>query len=644
MEINMTFAFLLNLSLTLSIAFLLVAILLSLILRAREFYTVGDRLHKRHTMLTPLQLFVIFFFVGSLFLFLPVYYTEYLAGEPIVTRIIKTVFLSLTETMKMFLGDADFDIINSALYREGVGLGVLADIFSAYASAVFILGPLTTLGFVLSFFKSLSSYVTYLFSLKREIYYISEISEKSLALAENVRRKHRRALIVFFEVVGEESERHLELIDRARMLGALTFKKDITEIGLKPLSGRIKRRFYFLGENEEENIKEALTLVNHTVKSRIYNTPLTEFYVFATSRESEALLDAANNGRMKLRRINESRSVAYRTILESRIYERAHITADGIKRVNAVIVGLGKSGGELLRALLWTSQLPRYELTVNIFDQRENVKDELVAECPELFKNNGKRIEGEAYYKINIHAGVDVRSAAFSEKLSRLGRVTAIFNSLGNDTDNIEAALFESAYYHRRGADDKREAPLIFALVYSDARTETALGGEGLSCFDKTPYGITLIGALSKRYDPDVIEALDYERRGLEAHLSWINMKKRQLLEKGLSTSEVDKELNEETASYYKYEYFRRSSVATVIHSDLLESLGVTYESDEERRINEHRRWCAYMRCEGYSLHDKVKSHIARLHTDLKPFYEIDKNKREYDDVSLAARTKNENK
>ena len=634
----MTFSLFLTFSLIISALFLAVAALSAALLKHREFYTVGDALYKRHTMLTPLQLFVIFFFVSALFLFVPIYYTEYLSGEGLFTRILKTVFLSLTETLKLFLGDADFDFINSALYKEGANLGALADVYSAYTSAVFIMGPVTTLGFVLSFFKNISSYLTYVFSLKREIYYISEISEKSLALAENVRKKHRGALIVFFEVVGEESDRHLELLDRARMLGALTFKKDITEIGLKALSGRIKRKFYFISENEEENIKEALTILNHTVKSRIFNTPSTEFYVFAASSESEALLDAANNGNMKLRRVNESRTIAERTLANYKIFENAHTTESGKKHINAVIVGLGRSGKEFLKALLWTSQLPGYSLTVSIFDKNEGIKNNLLAECPELFKNNGKNIEGEAYYKINIYDGFDIDSGSFEEKLGKIGRVTVIFNPLGNDGANIDAAMRESSFYSRKEVDTKRAKPMIFAVVYSDARTETAKGGEALKCLGKTPYGVTFIGALSKRYDPDDIEALEYEKRGLDVHLAWAKMNRENLIAKGLPTDKVDKEIEEKTFDYYKYEYYRRASISAVIHSDIEDRLKITYESGEDKRVNEHRRWCAYMRCEGYSLHSTVKSPIAKLHTDLKPFVRVDEGKQEYDDAVLAAK------
>ena len=487
----MTFAFSLNLSFSFSVAFLLLAVVFSLVLRAREFYTVGDTLYKRHTMLTPLQLFVIFFFVGSLFLFLPVFYTEYLGGEAVVTRVIKTVFLSLTENLKMFLGDADFDLINSAVYKEGVELGALADVFSAYASLVFILGPVTTLGFVLSFFKSISSYFIYLFSLKREIYYISEISEKSLCLAENIRKKNRRALIVFFEVVGEDGERHIELLDRARMLGALTFKKDITEIGLKPLSFKTWRRFYFISENEEENIKEALTILKHTVKNKLLNTERTQLYVFATSSESEALLDAAYNGNIKLRRINEARSIAYRAVLENKIFERATTLPDGKKELNLVILGLGRSGKELLKALLWTSQLPGYSLNVSIIDKREDVKKELMLECPELFKNNGKRIEGEAYYSIDVRGGVDVNSSDFLDELSKIDGVKVIFNSLGSDTDNIEAALLESTYYHGRIANAGGELPMIFAVSVSIRAMCVTLSVSGIS--ETNSASVTLI-------------------------------------------------------------------------------------------------------------------------------------------------------
>ena len=95
-------------------------------------------------------------------------------------------------------------------------------------------------------------------------------------------------------------------------------------VGLHLRKGRIKK-LYFIGENEDENIQQALTLINHHAGSKTDTNKL-EFYVFSNTVESEALLTSLysqdGNGMkripnaMKIRRVNENRHLALQEMLE----------------------------------------------------------------------------------------------------------------------------------------------------------------------------------------------------------------------------------------------------------------------------------------------------------------------------------------
>ena len=66
-----------------------------------------------------------------------------------------------------------------------------------------------------------------------EIYIFPELNEKSLALATDIKQSHRTAKIVFADVFENNDEVTYELIERARELGAICFKKDILAVNFK---------------------------------------------------------------------------------------------------------------------------------------------------------------------------------------------------------------------------------------------------------------------------------------------------------------------------------------------------------------------------------------------------------------------------
>ena len=262
----------------LSVSTVIFAIILGAKTYRSEFVGKGDAVYKKHFVLTPFQIFLLCFFIGSVFIFIPIYYTDYFAGEAQFARILKSIFLSIHNTMRLFILDGDFDIIENAVTDPARVNYVVGYVYSIYSALLFVVAPIMTASFVLSFFKNASSYFKYTFNLSTKIYYISELNEKSIALATNILAESgiRKPLIVFFDVFEDKDEISSELLEKSKRLGAICFQKDITEINLKHLFSRAERKFYFIGENEDENIKQALTLIKYCRESKYYNNKQSE--------------------------------------------------------------------------------------------------------------------------------------------------------------------------------------------------------------------------------------------------------------------------------------------------------------------------------------------------------------------------------
>ena len=93
-------------------------------------------------------------------------------------------------------------------------------------------------------------------------------------------------------------------------------------------------------------------------------------------------------------------------------------------------------------------------------------------------------------------------------------------------------------------------------------------------------------------------------------------------------------ELKKQLQSYYQYEYYRESSVATYLHKKYIvpaflyteekdHSFTCICESCIKRRITEHMRWNAYMRSIGY-CYGAERCDRGKTHSDLVPWQELE--------------------
>lgn len=543
--------------------------------------------------LTPFHLLFAGVFLSVFVCMLPIY-GKLLEGT--TNHALKTVAFSLHNTLQVFTIDVDREIISDAAVCP---VAWLTAYYSAFLSVAFVAAPIFTFGFVLSLFRNVSANVRYLLRYFSDVYVFSELNAKSLALGADVRRNHRRALIVYANVSGNDGEAASEQTERARALRAILFKKDVLSVSLKAHGRRTQMILFAIGEDEAENVRQSLKLIE-----RLRERDNTRLFVFSSQIDSELMLTQANKGKLRVRHVNDVRSLVYRFLYEQgeRLFTHALPMPDGDRKISAVIVGLGQLGTELLKALSWYCQMDGYRLEIDAFDADERAEDRFCAAAPELMSDryNGAAIPGEAEYTIRIHAGVEAGTKSFADEIAKLVDTTCAFVSLGSDVRNIAAAVELRMLFERMGI-----APEIRSVVYS-AEERTALNGAVNFCGQ--PYRIEFIGDTESSYSEAVIMESELEAAALRRHMKWGNEEE-----------------------FWQYEYHYRSSVASAIHMKARIACGIPGADKNEEDLTgeeratverlEHRRWNAYMRAEGYicsrSPDKSSRNDLAKMHPDL---------------------------
>ncbi len=563
---------------------------------------------RKVRVITPFHLFFGGVFLSVLIALMPVYYdiTVREGNSPL-----RVFFFALFSTIQIFAIDGNRELVTDGIPCQE---GWIPGAYSVYLSVIYVVAPILTFVFLLSFFRNATAFLRYVNRYFHDVYIFSELSEKTVALGTDIRRKNKKAMIVFTGLHVDDDEEQTKFLEDAKDIRAICFKKDISAINFRRHSKKSGICFFSMDDDESTNIKQALFII-----SAYKNMENIRLYVFATGVESELLLAHTDTGNMKVRRVNGVRSLVNQNLYTegSVIFDTAgESDENGIRNIGAVIIGLGQHGTEMLKALSWYCQMDGYRVTIDAFDMDAMAEDRFYAMVPELMSEqyNGVFLPGEAEYTIHIHTCYDVYGRAFSEEIAKLRNATYVFIALDSDETNIRTAvnlrmLFERMKIH----------PVIQAVV---ANTDEKKALEGVTNFSGQPYDIEFIGDRESSYSADVVISSELEKEALARHLKW--------------GKEED---------FWRYEYNYQSSVASAIHMKARIHCHIpgaekdeTELTEEERRgieRLEHRRWNAYMRSEGYIFsgsHDKsTRNDLAKMHHDLVEYDRMDEEEQRKD-------------
>ena len=539
----------------------------------------------------------------------------------------QALVISIQSVFQMFSLDGDYVGLRELIRCQSPFNQAL---YQYFGTVLYAMAPIMTVGMILSFFRNLSAQFRVMLSFSKRMYVFSELNESALALAESCLEHDQKSgvssLVVFTDVYPAKEELGAELQSRAHALKAVCLSNDI----VSPLflrHGKNKELLFFvLGSDEAENIQQTLSLVE-----RYRAMENVSLYPFASSRESALLIGSVMDEdlTMTLRRVNPVQSLVYRQMYRHNLFERAYPLPNGEKLISLAILGLGQYGAEFLKAAVWCGQIPGYRIEIHVFEANPEAESLFTAECPELMKLNHSRIDGEAQYDIYFHRsgntpGINVRTCDFDEQICALGNLSTIFVALGSDTDSIELSVKLRMLTRR---SQPQFPPVINAVFYQAAKADLVSSCQ-LNDYKGNDYDIHFIGDLRATYSYDVVLDSELEARAKARHLLWVDQKDRI-------------EMQKQTRNFYKYEYFYRSSIASVIRRKLRVELGIpgiekapADRTPEERvaiQKMEHTGWNAYMRTEGYCWAPQ-RDDLAKLHPNLVPFDQLPPEIQQLDD------------
>ena len=206
------------------------------------------------------------------------YRTDFDSGEQLQWYALMVRVVS--STFQMFTLDADYVTMISLAWQAFSEAGAVA--FIALFCTMSIVAPATG-GFVI--FSLLSRIFPRLqlwaHNFRRTKYIFSELNEYSIATAESIDRERRagrvasglgreewkslkNSVIIFTDAyIGDGSDMSNELLARAKNIGAICLKDDITELNLRWWfrSARVKKAVYFLMDKQEENNLQDATAI-----------------------------------------------------------------------------------------------------------------------------------------------------------------------------------------------------------------------------------------------------------------------------------------------------------------------------------------------------------------------------------------------
>ena len=235
--------------------------------------------HKKNIILQPLVVIAVGLTFASVIGFIPAYSCD---GNAVGNSFLSAV----QHTMRLFVVD---DSITDVLGN----ITDIFDVFPVYLYKIYLLllviiTPITTFTAILTVFARIWYNIKNRLCICRETHAFSELNERTLALAKSIvkewlagkeqetTKKTKRPLIVFADIIDKNEEAHLDLVDGAKEMGAILFRRDLTSIRWRWF---IKRRitFYFISDDEAEKLRHAKFVMEH------YDEENCNFYFFTNS-------------------------------------------------------------------------------------------------------------------------------------------------------------------------------------------------------------------------------------------------------------------------------------------------------------------------------------------------------------------------
>ena len=316
----------------------------------------------------------------------PVYYEKGLLS------VFQNVILTVYNTMRFFSLSSDFDDLKKFALEH---FTKYQQELICYMAFLRLFVALLTLSTVLSFFRNIRGNVQFATSGNRTMYILSALNPNSVTIAESI-SEHGDAerLIVFTNVNKSVEENNPELFGRAKNMGALCLKKDITQLDIRGKKAKIE--FFLVSEDEGLNLEHAVKLTQKhkdspdlAVKEKLYHCPNTKekaqsvtIYLYSDSPAAQSVVDSLDKGKYLLNHafLEEARSDTDHKLPLEKLRDRESVLgAFSIQHIDpireCVLDILRRKGGEeviptdtenVLNALVQKLPLETYGITTGI--------------------------------------------------------------------------------------------------------------------------------------------------------------------------------------------------------------------------------------------------------------------------------------
>lgn len=639
-------------------------------------------------------------FLAALLSFIPAYMMEHDWWEAIP--------YSVQHAIRLFLAD-DGHAIFEFCACKGIFTFIPLWLYRSHMHFIFILAPIITFSAVLALLKKIWYAFRYSFTFYTETHAFSELNDKTLALARSIQenyvhsrieakekrkerrrdfrasgfkkklfftlefvrsllklgrkghsaaeeqKKIRKPLIVFSDIIDKNEEAHFDLVDGAKELGAILFRRDIASVKWSYF-GKRSISFYLISDDEGEKLRHTNHIKNN------YNYSNCKLYLFSDSVESELYMKncakKADSLKIKGIRINENKFLIYNYLYQNgvELFEGAEQNGE-LKTVYVTVLGFGKHGSEFVKALLWYCQLPGYKVDITVIDSDPQAKSRFVAECPEIIPDEDNLSSaGDMRYRISFKSatfGTNEFNALISDNIAPL---RTVFVCLGDDNLNLRACQSVKINYGRKASRNNKNITDSKIRVVSIIRNvETKELAEDL--------GVVAIGDYNSYYNINVFSSVSpLIRAGFEEHklygsesesvkyttynfndynfYSSTSKAIHRMIRISQKCPVLDKKYDEilartktakDCCTYKNEEKFKSLKDNTLT----IEEYGKKAKTDGEKKLwrelcaiaeFEHVRWNAYMRASGYIWGAKT-SHEYKMHSNLVPVKDLPVNK-----------------
>ena len=318
--------------------------------------------------------------------------------------------------------------------------GVEASFVGAYKVVLLILcivGPMFTVGITLSFFVDKFTRIVYWFrSYFRSSYLFSAVNERTLCAAEDVVKKHDRALIVF-AVRTKVDDIDAESLDRIKKIGGIVLNDDIVNI---KHNLEHERNYYLLDSEGSVNLDTGLRLYK---KYNDVKTSNVNMWLYTRDDISEVIFDHLYET-FNVRLINEESLIARQLVSDYPLYEAVQ---DG--KLSVLLVGGGKIGLEILRWATESSCIGDVKADFTVIDlYGSKAKSSFEQTSPGLAER----------WNINF-VSADITTDTFKTELLKI-HPSYVVVALGDQDKNLQTAL-----YLRRVYGISNGLPLVHALI-----------------------------------------------------------------------------------------------------------------------------------------------------------------------------------